>query len=156
MSTKGYIRLRVKTGELDNFVKDMKYNEDLMFDINTKLAFRCNPYVPFKEGRLSSVNITRTGVSYNAPYAHYQYAGIVYGPNYPIHAKGNPKVIVGWFSPEEKYPTGKDLTYDQSVHPNAGPEWDKRMLEAEGDAFMADCQEVVNRYIKKRRRSRKR
>lgn len=147
MSTKGYIRLRTNLNDLENFVAGLKSDSELMFAINTKLKERCDPYVPYDTGNLSDANVTKTGVSYNAPYAHYQYTGIVYGPNYPIYAKGDPNTIIAWRSRPPKYPTGKELQYDTSVHPLAGPEWDKRMLLAEGDEFIADCQELVNKRV---------
>lgn len=150
-NTSGYKRTRVNLKALEKFLNGLPVNEDLMLDINTQFAWRCEPYVPYKTGRLSKANITKTGVSYNAPYAHYQYVGIVYGPNYPRYASSDPNTIVGWFSPpgQPKYPTGRDLVYDTSVHPMAGPEWDKRMMAAEGDEFTADCQELINRRVTK-------
>ena len=139
---------------IENFFAGLKSDTELMFSINTALAKRCDPYVPFREGYLSDVNITKTGVSYNQPYAHYQYTGIVYGPNYPIHAKGDSKTIIGFYTPAgmQKYPVpgfygDGQLRYDQSVHPYAGPEWDKRMMEAEGDKFLADCQQLVDKRV---------
>ena len=126
MSTKGYIRLKTNLNALENFVTGLKSDEDLMLDINTKFAFRCNPYVPFETGKLATVNVTRTGVSYNAPYAHYQYVGI------------------------NRY-TGGPLHYNPPTHPVFHPlacaRWDEMMMSVEGDAFTADCQELVNKRV---------
>lgn len=146
-STKGYKRISVNLKDFENFVSGLKNDENLMLDINTQLAIRCRPYVPFKTGTLSNANVTRTGVSYNAPYAHYQYTGIVYGPNYfrGYDENGEPKFRTP--PGTVKYPTGKPLSYNTSYHPYAGPEWDKRMMLAEGASFIADCQELVNKKV---------
>ena len=78
-----------------------------------------NQYVPFQQGYLrSSGHIEDDCVVWNGPYAHYQYIGEVYGPNIPRKdAEGN---IIGWFSPPQKYPTGRDLQYHT---PGTGAFW---------------------------------
>ena len=65
-------------------------------------------------------------VVWNTPYAHYQYMGIVYGPNIPIIEDG---ILMGFFSPpgRPKHPTDRSLTYDTSQNPMAGPYWFERM-----------------------------
>ena len=72
------------------------------------------PYVPFKEGILySSVNLSGGGgegvIEHTAPYAHYAYEGIVYGPNIPIMQGG---ALVGFYSPiAPKHSTGRMMHY---------------------------------------------
>ena len=51
---------------------------------------------------IKDINVSSDGVYYNSPYAHYQFEGIVYGPNIPIFENG---VIVGWWSRPNKQPT---------------------------------------------------
>ena len=65
-------------------------------------------------------------VIWNTPYAHYQYMGIVYGPNYPI-IDSKTGVLLGYYSPPQKKPTDRKLTYDKAQNPNAGPFWFERM-----------------------------
>ena len=80
------------------------------------------PYVPFESGALrDSVTIAPKTITHNAPYAHYQYTGDVYGPNYPITQNG---VRVGYYSPPNrpKHPTGKRLKYK---NPKAAAKWDE-------------------------------
>ena len=92
----------------------------------------CQPYVPASPDRtleFSAQVATEIGsgqVVWNTPYAHYQYMGIVYGPNIPIIQNG---ILVGWFSPpgRPKYPTDRELTYDTAQNPMAGPRWFERM-----------------------------
>lgn len=92
----------------------------------------CTPYVPASPDRTlefsaqASTEIGSGQVIWNTPYAHYQYMGIVYGPNIPIIENG---VLMGWFSPpgRPKSPTDRELTYDKAQNPLAGPHWFGRM-----------------------------
>lgn len=92
----------------------------------------CQPYVPASPDRtleFSAQAATQIGsgqVVWDTPYAHYQYMGIVYGPNIPIIQDG---VLMGWFSPpgRKKYPTDRQLTYDTAQNPMAGSHWFERM-----------------------------
>ena len=92
----------------------------------------CTPYVPASPGRTlefsaqASTEIGSGQVIWNTPYAHYQYMGIVYGPNIPIIQDG---ILMGFFSPpgRPKSPTDRELTYDTSQNPLAGPRWFERM-----------------------------
>ena len=80
------------------------------------------PYVPFESGALrDSVTIAPKTITHNAPYAHYQYTGEVYGPNYPITQNG---VRVGYYSTPNrpKQRTGKKLKYK---NPKAAAKWDE-------------------------------
>ena len=61
-------------------------------------------YTPFRTGIMekSATLGTKIGsghIVYNAPYARYQYYGIVYGPNIPLFENG---VLIGWISPPKK------------------------------------------------------
>lgn len=86
---------------------------------------RSDPYVPFRKGTLKNtaqISPGGTQVIYTQPYAHYQYRGLVMGPN--ILTKN------GWRSMAKKggkYYTGKELTYHKDAGMR-GPNWDKRML----------------------------
>lgn len=94
-----------------------------------------DPYVP-ADNLLLAQNV-RTYVAgeqgivhYLSPYAHYQYEGEVYGPNYPIMDGGE---VMGFYSPPKKKPAGKKLKYKKSPHPLATSEWNKAMKTARGD-----------------------
>ena len=81
-----------------------------------------SPYVPFESGTLrDSVTIAPKTITHNAPYAHYQYTGEVYGPNYPITQNG---VRVGYYSTPNrpKHKTGGYLKYK---NPKAAAKWDQ-------------------------------
>lgn len=100
--------------------------------IDQKVIDFCQPYVPASPDRTLefsaqvSTEIGSGEVIWNTPYAHYQYMGIVYGPNIPIKRDG---VLVGWFSPpgRPKTPTDRELKYDTSQNHLAGPRWFERM-----------------------------
>ena len=100
--------------------------------IDQKVIDYCTPYVPASPDRTLefsaqvSTEIGSGQVIWNTPYAHYQYMGVVYGPNIPIIQDG---VLMGWFSPpgRPKHPTDRELTYDTSQNPMAGPYWFERM-----------------------------
>ena len=102
--------------------------------IDQRVIDFCQPYVPASPDRtleFSAQAATEIGsgrVVWNTPYAHYQYMGIVYGPNIPI-LDPETGILMGWFSPpgRPKHPTDRELTYDTSQNPLAGPRWFERM-----------------------------
>lgn len=99
----------------------------------------CEPYTPKEEGALiaSAHPFPKPGGGYvkwggpGAPYAHYQYMGVVYGPNIPI--KDDQGNVVGWWSPPTKHPTGKHLQYSKEKNPLAGSHWVERMMADHAD-----------------------
>ena len=74
------------------------------------------------------------------PYAHYQFEGIVYGPNIPIIENG---VIVGWFSPPNKQPTGASIQYSTEKHPQATHHWHEAMMRDRRDEFTQDIKDII-------------
>ena len=111
----------------------------------------CRPYIPASPNRIledsaqASTDIGSGLVIWNTPYAHYQYAGIVYGPNIPI-IEPETGVLMGWFSPpgRPKHPTDRNLTYDTSQNPMAGPYWFERMkADRLGDILDAAANAVM-------------
>lgn len=78
-------------------------------------------YVPIGNTGLlrSQVHISPKQIEHTVPYAHYQYEGIVYGPNYPIFENGK---LAGFYSKGTKKPTGKRLKYSD---PQASAKWDQ-------------------------------
>ena len=110
----------------------------------------CQPYVPASPDRTLefsaqvSTEIGSGTVVWNTPYAHYQYMGIVYGPNIPI-IDPETGVIMGWFSPpgRPKHPTDRELTYDKSQNPMAGPHWVERMKADRLDELIEGAKRVM-------------
>lgn len=94
-----------------------------------------DPYVPAMNLILAQnvktyVEQDKGIVHYMSPYAHYQYEGILYGPNIPMK---DGDAIKGYFSPPRKTPTGRRLNYSKSRHPLATSEWDKAMMRSRKD-----------------------
>ena len=116
--------------------------------MHNTFAKEMNPYVPMQTGVLSqSIEITPDYVRYTQPYAHYQYTGIVYGPNFPITENG---VITGWFSPPgrgSKHPTGELIEYSTEMHPLATHHWDKAMLRDKGKEFKKQIKDILVYYL---------
>lgn len=108
--------------------------ENMMF-LAAEAKRLMDPYVPAKNLVLAQdVRVTadekRGHVTYNSPYAHYQWAGEVYGPNIPIMDGDE---VVGFWSPPHKTPTGRKLEYSTFRHPLATSHWDEAMKVARGD-----------------------
>lgn len=99
-------------------------------------------YVPMDTGTLrNSVRITPGMIEHTVPYAHYQYAGEVYGPNRPIYENGR---VVGWYSAAvKKHPTGRSLTYSHKYSSKATKEWDKAAEATQYDKLI----ETLQRYV---------
>ena len=108
----------------------------------------CGPYTPASPDRTlefsaqAATDIGSGQVIWDTPYAHYQYMGIVYGPNIPIKQDG---VLVGFFSPpgRPKSPTDRALTYDTSQNPMAGPYWFERMKADRMDDIIEAAQKAL-------------
>lgn len=143
-------------GNIEKVIQD----PDFQVAAHNLLAKKMNPYVPMMEGNLSQdvlitastgsvdndyITIAADGVTYKAPYAHYMYEGIVYGPNIPIIQDGR---VVGFFSRKgvAKSPTGKMIEYNKEKHSKATRHWDEAMMAEKGDE-LAD--ELVGLILKK-------
>lgn len=115
--------------------------------IDAAVIRECFPYVPFDEGILAGSADTATEIGsgevvYDTPYARYLYYGEVYGPNIPIVENGE---IVGYWSPPEKHPTGRQLQYNTDKNPLAGSHWfDRSMDDHKGD-ILKEAQDAANR-----------
>lgn len=99
------------------------------------------PYVPFESGTLrDSVTIEPKTITHRAPYAHYQYTGEVYGPNYPITQNG---VQVGFFSTpnRSKHKTGGKLKYK---NPKAAAKWDQAAAPTQKPKLVSSLQAYID------------
>lgn len=108
---------------------------------------RIKKYMPHRTGATYKITVIQTDIRKpeivtDTPGAHYLFVGEVYGPNIPRRENG---VIVGWWSPPVKHPTGRKLKYDTTKNSQAGPRWDKALVAAEGDALLADLQRFIDR-----------
>ena len=99
------------------------------------------PDVPLESGALrDSVTIAPKTITHNAPYAHYQYTGEVYGPNYPITQNG---VRVGYYSTPNrpKQRTGKKLKYK---NPKAAAKWDQVAAATQTPKLISSLQAYID------------
>lgn len=103
---------------------------------------RIQKYMPYRSGATIKLMIVQSPVDepfihVDVPYAHFQYEGKVwiYPPTGSTWA---PK-----YGMKEK--TDRDLTYDKSKNPQAGPHWDRRLIAAEGVQMAAELQDYVKR-----------
>lgn len=127
--------------ELKLKLENIPNNAAVMTELHNTLIIYCDPYVPMRDGVLSkNVIATKDYAHYQSPYAHYQYEGVVYGPNIPIIKNG---VIVGWWSPPNKQPTGEKLNYSTELHPQATHHWEQAMLRDKKEPFMADLSKII-------------
>ena len=121
-------------------------DETVMLKIHQEFYRYMYPYIPMGDSGLlaGSVEVTSDGVRFTQPYAHYQYTGLVFGPNFPIVKNG---VIVGWYSKpgQPKSPTGERLKYNTDYHPLASSHWDKAMMRDRGDEFTNAVKEILKR-----------
>ena len=136
---------RIITKKILNKLKGVNSPSTMIAIYNT-LAKRCDPYVPMQEGMLANtVVVTDKCVRYILPYARYQYYGEVYGPNYPIKENG---MIVGWWSPPHKHPTGRAINYSKEMHPLASSFWDKAMLRDHRTEFYQEVKDIIDWRLK--------
>ena len=118
--------------------------------IDQKVIDGCRDYVPaspnqvLKNSAQSSTEIGSGQVIWNTPYAHYQYMGIVYGPNIPI-LDPETGVLMGYFSPpgRPKHPTDKKLTYDTDKSPMAGSHWFERAKADQINEWLDEARRVM-------------
>lgn len=109
------IRVEVDKFRTTKQQKLLKMLDDpkVLKEVNTRIGNAINPFVPMKNGDLrASMRINPKSISWGSGlthnYAHYQYMGKVYGPNFPGAINGSP----AWKSSKgegSKYPTGREL-----------------------------------------------
>ena len=130
--------VRKLIGQFDKLVDDDK----TMLAIYNLFAKIIEPWVPMDNGVLAhGYEVTPNYLRYPGPYAHYQYMGIVYGPNIPIF--DDTGELIGFYSPPEKYPTGEELQYNKEKHELASKEWDKAAMKVVKDEFLQGVKNIL-------------
>ena len=128
------IRVRVKMKPVNTILKRMgvKPDGDVQMFVTNTVNRRITRYMPFRSGALSTKlkHIkSATEIEVLGPYARYQYYG---------------KVMEG---PAPKAVTDRDLKYDKTKNPLAGPFWDRRLIANEGAQIAGE----VRRYVSGRK-----
>ena len=142
-------------GKLENFITPDAFIEKfgvgegghIQKIVDAAVIRECTPYVPFAEGVLAGSANTATEIGsgevvYDTPYARYLYYGEIYGPNIPISENG---IITGYWSPPEKYPTGRKLQYSTEINPQAGSHWFDRAMADHADDILKEAQDAADR-----------
>lgn len=109
---------------------------------------RLTRYMPFRSGALATklkYVASPTEIVVNAPYARYQY----YGKVMVNAATGKgPALIpdVGYRFPKgsKLMATGRDLEYDRTKNPEAGPFWDRRLMAKEKEQMVREVQNYID------------
>lgn len=148
------MRVEVNTDGINKWLIRLLQDKRVGLEVHTLFEKMMQPYVPKDEGVLAqTTEVTSDYVRYTEPYAHYQYMGEVYGPNFPVMQAG---IVTGWRSPKEKYPTGRELGIRGSNPkfpgwvfgyrtPHTGHHWDKKMMQERGDSFKAQVEAILRR-----------
>jgi hypothetical protein len=141
--TVGCVEIHIDTKRIDENIRNAQKL------LNMQVAADCDPYVPYLNGALAgSVNypdgMYGGSIEWNTPYAHYQYTGMVYGPNIPKYDdEGN---LIGFWSPPHKHPEGRPLHYNPSEeHPLATDHWFERAKDTHGQQWI----DLVKREVGK-------
>lgn len=110
---------------------------------------RITRYMPFRTGVLSTkLKLVKspTEIEVLGPYACYQYYGKVMVDAETGKGPMNiPGVGLRFHKGAVLKATDRDLQYDKTKNPNAGPYWDRRLMAAEGEEIAAEVQDYVNR-----------
>ena len=128
------IRVRVKMKPVNTILTRMgvKPDGDVQMFVTNTVNRRITRYMPFRSGALSTKlkHIkSATEIEVLGPYARYQYYG---------------KAMDG---PAPKVVTDRDLKYDKTKNPLAGPFWDRRLIANEGAQIAGE----VRRYVSGRK-----
>lgn len=107
------------------------------------------PYWAWDTGTLARSAYTASDIGsgeivYPGPYAHYQYMGIVYGPNIPIF-EDDSGVPTRWTSPsgQPKRSMNRPLEYKTDVNPLAGSHPFERMIADHLNDILEGARNVV-------------
>lgn len=111
---------------------------------------RIQRYMPYRSGAMIKLMIVHSPtddpfIHVNAPQARVLYYGkVMVDP--ATHAAGflTPN---GWRSRKgvPKVASDRDIEYDKTKNPQAGPLWDRRLMAAEGAVMRQELQDYVNR-----------
>ena len=111
---------------------------------------RIQKYMPYRTGATIHLMIAQSPVEtpmlhVNVPYARMLYYGkVMVDPETGAAGFLTPN---GWRSRKgvPKVKSSRDIQYDKTKNPRAGPFWDRRLTAAEGAQMAAELQEYVRR-----------
>lgn len=110
---------------------------------------RITQYMPFRSGVLATklkFIKSPTEIEVLGPYARVTYYGKIMVDSQTGKGPMNiPGVGLRFRKGAVLKATGRDMEYDKTKNPKAGPYWDRRMMAAEGGQIAAEAQAYVNR-----------
>ena len=133
---------KILSFELDDFRTEKQF--DLIRDLGSSRAHRIinevmlkyiNEHVPYNSspwasrvnrkavgpgGLRKSAKVSANGITWTKRYANYVWYGENYGPHIPIHAKGDSRTIIGFFTTKTQVPNGTIMQYST---PETGGYW---------------------------------
>lgn len=144
-------RIKVEMKPVDTILTRLGVdkNGNVQMQVTRIINNRITKYMPFRTGVLSTKSKrikSPTEIEVAAPYALYMYYGKVM-----VNSKTGkgPAFIPGVGYRYRKgtvlKATERDLNYDLTKHPKAGPFWDRRMMASEAAQIAHDIQVYVNR-----------
>lgn len=106
-------------------------------------------YMPFRSGALATklkFVKSATEIEVLGPYARVTYYGKVMVDSQTGKGPMNiPGVGLRFRKDATLRATDRDMEFDKTKNPRAGPYWDRRMMAAEGSSIRAEAQVYVNR-----------
>lgn len=125
-----------KTGDVQRFVTET---------VNRRIT----RYMPFRSGALATklkFVKSATEIEVLGPYARVTYYGKVMVDSQTGKGPMNiPGVGLRFRRDSTLKSTDRDMEYDKTKNPRAGPYWDRRMMATEGSSIRAEAQVYVNR-----------
>ena len=142
------IKAEYKSVSIEELLRSAGLNDDgLIQTFHTQNVLRrIQRYMPFESGALIKLTILQTDIRKpviitRAPQAHYLYRGKLYV---------DPETKSAWSRKDVvKVETKRDLTYNKKKNERAGSEWDKRLMEYEGEAITADLQRYIDEQARR-------
>lgn len=126
---------------------------DVQMQVTRIVNQRITRYMPYRTGALATklkYIKSPTEIEVLGPYARMQYLGKVMVNAATGKGPMNiPGVGLRYRKGTILKATDRDLQYDTSKNPRAGPYWDRRMMAAEGDQIVAELQAYVDRRKKR-------
>lgn len=128
-------------------------NGDVQMQLTRIVNQRITRYMPYRTGALATklkYIKSPTEIEVLGPYARMQYFGKVMVNAATGKGPMNiPGVGLRYREGTVLKATDRDLQYDTTKNPRAGPYWDRRMMAAEGDQIAAELQAYIDRRKKK-------
>ncbi len=111
---------------------------------------RIQQYMPYRSGAAIKLMIVQSPV--DNPFIHVDapFARMLYHGKVMVDPKTKAAGFLtenGWRSRKnvKKVVSSRDIAYDKTKNPQAGPLWDRRLVAAEGAAMQQDLQNYVDR-----------